>query len=339
MTATSPRGTTAGLSVRIEEARVGTAVLLRDVELAVGPGRTTAVVGPSGAGKTSLLRVVAGLLPGGAVAVAGTDVSDRPPHERPLAVVFQEPRLLPHLDVVDNVAFPLRMAGLGRRERRRRAHGLLERVGLTGQADQRPSSLSGGEQQRANLARALAADPDVLLLDEPLAAVDPDARAGLRELIRELTAATTTLHVTHDRAEAAELGDRVAVVLAGRLVQDAPPREVFTRPATAEVAALVGCDVLTGHVRDGVLDLGSGCVPLPDAPDGPCAVAVRPEQVELGAGPLCGRVGDARYQGDRVRVRLDLAGQVLHAEVPVGEDPPLGADVAVRLPAPWRLPR
>ncbi len=162
--------------------------ILTDVSLDVPTGTVTTVVGPSGAGKTTLLRAVAGLAPidRGAICVAGRHVTDRSPADRDIAVVFQEPRLFPNLDVAENVAFSLRVAGHSRRDRRKAADDLLDRVGLAGFGTRRVRQLSGGEQQRVNLARALAAQPRVLLLDEPLAAVDPSRRAELRDLLRHI---------------------------------------------------------------------------------------------------------------------------------------------------------
>jgi putative spermidine/putrescine transport system ATP-binding protein len=241
-------------------------------------------------------------------------------HDRRLAVVFQEPRLLPNLDVGDNVAFPLRMAGVARRERRERASALLDDVGLGGSGSRDPRHLSGGEQQRVALARALAGDPELLLLDEPLSAVDPSRREAMRQLISRLQRerSVTTLYVTHDRAEAAELGDRVALMVEGRIIQHAPPEELFSRPATAVVARFFGAsNVLAGTVSSGSLDAGGVRVPVA-APDGRATVAIRPERFELDAGgPVRGTVQVASYHGTYRRLVVDCGG----TEVEVHVDP------------------
>jgi len=337
-------GTTAaaaGLALQGVAASPGGVAVLRDVDLVVPVGTTTTVIGPSGAGKTTLLRVVAGLTPAaaGRVLVDGRDLTDVPAHRRGVGVVFQEPRLFPDRTVADNVAFGLEMVRVPRPERRRRAVELLDRVGLGGTADLPVHGLSGGEQQRVNLARALAVHPPVLLLDEPLAAVDPDRREDLRALLAEVTAGVTTLYVTHDRAEAAELGDAVAVVVEGRLVQHTPPEELFQRPASGAVARLVGAsNLLHGDVRAGVLAVAGGRLPMA-GPDGPATIAVRPERVVLGRGPLRATVVATRFVGSHVRVDLRAAdGTTLVADVAPTDAPVTGADVAVDLPDPWRLP-
>lgn len=336
-----PAAGTAGLALTGVAASPGGVAVLRDVDLVVPAGTTTTVIGPSGAGKTTLLRVVAGLTPAaaGRVLVDGRDLTGTPAHRRGVGVVFQEPRLFPDRTVADNVAFGLEMARVPRGERRRRAVELLDRVGLAGTADLPVHGLSGGEQQRVNLARALAPRPPVLLLDEPLAAVDPDRREDLRGLLAEVTAGVTTLYVTHDRAEAAELGDAVAVVVEGRLVQHTPPEELFQRPASGAVARLVGAsNLLHGHVRRGLLEVAGGRLAVA-GPDGRATIAVRPERVVLGRGPLRAVVVATRFVGSHVRVDLRASdGTALVADVAPAAAPVTGTDVAVDLPDPWRLP-
>lgn len=317
----------------------GTAVL-RDVDLAVPTGTCTAVLGASGAGKTTLLRVVAGLqqVAAGRVHVAGRDVTDVAAHRRRVGVVFQEPRLFPHRTVRANVAFGLEVAGVARDERDGRAEDLLERVGLTGTGDRTVEGLSGGEQQRINLARALAVDPDVLLLDEPLSSVDPERRDDLRAVIAEAAAGLTRLHVTHDRAEAAEVGDQIAVLLDGTIAQHAPARDLFEAPASEDVAAMLGATVLRGEVRDGRLHLPAGTIHL-DGADGPAAIAVRPEAVDVGDGPLRATVLRTTYRGSAVRIVLDLGdGTTLPADVPPDTDLVAGATITFDLPRRHRLP-
>ena len=323
---------------------VGGATLLANADLAVPGGSLTTVLGPSGAGKTTLLRAIAGLMPAsGSVQVAGRELGGTRSHQRPIGLVFQEPRLFPGMDVADNVAFALRVAGSPRRRRRARAEALLDEVDLAGYAPRSVADLSGGEQQRVALARALAADPAVLLLDEPLSAVDAQRRADLRALIRRTRRARglTMLYVTHDRSEAAALGDAVAVMLRGRLVQTGPPIEVFERPADAEVAGLVGAtNLLDGHVADGELVLERHRMPL-DGGDGDALVTVRPEHVRLDPSSSWRlRVADVVYVGTHNQVRLVGHGLSLDAHVGLDHVPAPGDEVGVAVPPEhlWRIP-
>ncbi len=303
------------------------------------------LVGPSGAGKTTLVRAVAGLQPlaGGIIELNGRSLERVPAHRRRMAVVFQEPRLLPHLRVDDNVALALRAAGVGRRERRRRAAERLEEVGMSGLAGRAVRGLSGGEQQRVALARALCAEPDLLMLDEPLAALDPNRRESLRRLIVSLTdeRALTTLVITHDRAEAAELGQRIALMLEGRIIQHAPPRELFERPTSAAVARFFGIpNLLRGHVRGGRLWIGDVSFPVPGA-DGVATFAIRPEAVAISdEAAYRAVVVDAVYAGGHVRVTLRRAEQRLEAHVAPDGAPAAGQEVGVDFPRErlWRLP-
>lgn len=318
----------------------GDATVLHAVDLEVEAGTCTAVLGPSGAGKTTLLRVVAGLEPAsaGTVLVGDDDVTDLPPHKRQIGVVFQEPRLFPHRTVRDNVAFGLEVAGVDRDERTDRADELLGRVGLADLGDRTVEGLSGGEQQRINLARALAVEPQVLLLDEPLSSVDPERRDELRAVIAEVATGVTRVHVTHDRAEAAQLGDRIAVLIDGVLKQHARPREVFEQPCDATAARMLGAVVLRGTVRDGRFDLDGGSIPV-DGPDGPAALALQPGSVRLGDGPLSGTVVSCAYRGADARVVVRLGdGTELPAHTAPDDCPPVGATIAVDLPVVHRLP-
>lgn len=343
------------------------AAILHDVDLDVAAGTLTTVVGPSGAGKTTLLRAVAGLAPttAGSIHLDGVDLATRPVHDRGLAMVFQQPRLFPSMTVRDNVAFALRMGGMARPERRRRADELLDEVGLDGTGGRAVDGLSGGEAQRVALARALAGDPAAVLLDEPLSAVDPERREALRDLLRRVQRGrrVTMVSVTHDRTEAAVLGDHVALVLDGTVVHHAPPVEVFERPATAAVARFFGAtNLLTGTVRDGRLTAPGLDLPVAGAP-GPAVVSIRPEHL-VPAGPdaptppgwIDGAVVAAEYRGGHHHVRVARhhharsgpgtdpgsdpgAGPVL-ALLAVDRPPTLGNPVRLGVAARhvWRLP-
>ncbi|MEV6208835.1 ABC transporter ATP-binding protein [Kitasatospora sp. NPDC051914] len=266
----------------------GATTALDGLDLDVRPGELLALLGPSGCGKTTALRILAGFEThdAGDVLVDGQSVTGIPAHRRDAGMVFQSYSLFPHLTALDNVAFGMRMRGTAKAERRARAQELLELVGLPQHAARYPHQLSGGQQQRIALARALALKPRVLLLDEPLSALDAKVRLTLREEIRRLQRelGITTLFVTHDQEEALSMADRVAVLRAGRLEQCAAPAELYARPATAFVAEFVGtmsripCE-RSGH---GVALLGrthpvDGTLPA----DGPLDVLVRPENVAL----------------------------------------------------------
>ena len=247
----------AGLSATVG-ARQGTSVSLRgltrafgatraldEMSLDIAPGELVALLGPSGCGKTTALRIVAGFefADSGEVLIDGRDVQNIPAAaRRDMGMVFQSYSLFPNMSALDNVGFGLRMRKVGAANRRKRAAELLDMVGLAPQAAQFPHQLSGGQQQRVALARALAIEPRVLLLDEPLSALDAKVRLQLREQIRTLQQrlGTTTLFVTHDQEEALSMADRVGVMRAGKLEQVAEPAELYSRPATAFVAEFIG---------------------------------------------------------------------------------------------------
>jgi molybdate transport system ATP-binding protein len=262
-----------------------------DVEIQVADGEVLAVLGPNGAGKSTLLRVLAGLLPpdGGSVVLDGSVVWDGdgvhvPAHDRALGMVFQDHLLFPHLSVTDNVAFGLRTRGVRKAAARTTAEAWLARVGLEGLGSRRPGQLSGGQAQRTALARALVGDPRVLLLDEPLSALDARTRLTVRaELRRHLAEfAGSTVLVTHDPVDAMALADRVVVVEEGRIVQEGTPSEVSRRPRTDYVARLVGLSLLPGTGTGLGVRLDSGGeVAVAEEASGPVFAAVRPESVAL----------------------------------------------------------
>ena len=261
---------------------------LDGLSLDIEPGELVALLGPSGCGKTTALRSLAGLdePDAGRVVVDGRDITHVPANRRDMGVVFQAYSLFPNMSARDNVAYGLRLRGIGGSERKQRVDELLDLVGLGRHAAHYPHQLSGGQQQRVALARALAIRPQVLLLDEPLSALDARVRRQLREEIRriQIMVGTTTLFVTHDQEEALALGDRVGVMSAGRLEQIAPPAEIYERPRTAFVAEFVGLtNRLRGHSHDGKVNVLGTEVPALDgsAGPGPVTALVRPEAIKL----------------------------------------------------------
>ncbi|MER6280563.1 MULTISPECIES: ABC transporter ATP-binding protein [unclassified Streptomyces] len=348
MTVTTPEKATAEKAATVEfrglRREFGATVALDGLDLTVRPGEFLALLGPSGCGKTTALRMLAGFEhpDSGAVLVDGEDVTRVPAHRRDAGMVFQSYSLFPHLDAVDNVAFGLRMRKVRTAERRARAAELLELVGLGDKGARYPHQLSGGQQQRIALARALALRPRVLLLDEPLSALDAKVRLTLREEIRRLQQelGITTLFVTHDQEEALSVADRVAVMRAGRLEQCAGPAELYGRPATAFVAEFVGTmSRLPGELRDGTVEvLGQRLPAEGEVPDGAVDVLVRPEAVRLHTDERGGaRVVATAFLGAVVRVTVRLAdGTEAKADLPAHEAAGLGAGTAVTVSLPER---
>jgi molybdate transport system ATP-binding protein len=296
-----------------------------DVTIAAAPGQVLGVLGPNGAGKSTLLRALAGFVPltGGAVRLAGRVLEDPeqgvrvPPDQREIGFVFQDYLLFPHLTALDNVAYGLRARGMRRAQAREAAAGWLARVGLADHARHRPRQLSGGQAQRVALARALVLRPKLLLLDEPLAALDAGTRLGLRtDLRRHLTSyGGPAVVVTHDPTEAMVLADHLAVVEAGRIAQTGPPAEVARRPRTGYVASLVGLNLYRGTARDGHVHLDGGGTLTDAEPSvtGPVYLALRPSAVALhrehpGRGSprniWPGHITGLETIGDRVRVAI-----------------------------------
>jgi molybdate transport system ATP-binding protein len=311
------------------EAAVGLTLgrLNLEVELEVGTGELVVLLGPNGAGKTTLLRALAGLLAldRGRVVLDGAVLEDTKTHtwvpteRRSIGFVFQDYLLFPHLSALENVAFGLRARGLGRAEARRRAAAWLDRVGLTAHAGARPRALSGGQAQRVALARAMVAEPRLLLLDEPLAALDAATRTELRRDLRRQLAAFdgTRLLVTHDPLEAMALADRLVVLEGGRVTQTGSPAQVSERPRSGYVAELVGVNLYRGRADGAAVELaGGGRLIAAGDHRGEVFAAVHPRAVALHRrvpegtprNVLAGTADTVDVVGDRVRVRV--AGQV-----------------------------
>ncbi|MGI8775901.1 MAG: ABC transporter ATP-binding protein [Acidimicrobiales bacterium] len=293
------------------------------VDVAATPAEVIAVVGPNGAGKTTLLRALAGLIAidRGRVTLNGAVVDDTGagihvvPEDRPVAVVFQDYLLFPHLSALDNVAYGLRSRGTRRSEARKVAGEWLERVGAAAAAGRRPSALSGGQAQRVALARALATRPALLLLDEPLAAIDAGAKAQLRRELRAHLAGSTGVRVivTHDPVDAMAIGDRLVVLEDGRITQEGPMSEVTARPRSPWVAALVGLNLYEGLAGGGEITLAAGgSLTVADDLRGPAFAVVHPRAVALhrrhpegsARNIWTGEAGALDVQTDRVRVEV-----------------------------------
>ena len=281
----------------------GATKVLDDVSVAIAPGSYTVLLGPSGSGKTTLLSILGGFLKPehGRVLIKGEDCTVTPPAKRPTATVFQDYALFPHMTIGANVGFGLRMRGIAKAERDAKARQMLESVGLPQAFDKKPHQLSGGQRQRVALARALVVEPAVLLLDEPLGALDLKLR---RQMQDELTAiqkrvGTAFIHVTHDQEEAMALADHVLVMNHGRIEDQGPPERVYGRPATRFTATFMG----ESTIVDGLWNNGRIETPLGpfDAPAPSRHVAIRPEHVSLGPG-IAARVTDVVYQGSFKRV-------------------------------------
>ena len=309
---TSSRGLAVALS---DLTRVyGSVKALDGFTLDLAPGELVALLGPSGCGKTTALRILAGLdrATSGTVSVGGKDLTGVPASKRDMGMVFQAYSLFPHMTVIDNVAFGLKMRGRDGATRRRRAGDMLELVGLGEHADRYAHQLSGGQQQRVALARALAIEPSVLLLDEPLSALDAKVRVQLREEIRrvQIEVGTTTLFVTHDQEEALAVADRVGVMNAGRLEQLAAPAELYSAPASRFVGEFVGLsNRLPAHVSNGVAAVLGREVPvLPGSTSGAGHALVRPESVSVVADPAgTVTVATVMFLGPLSRVTCTLA--------------------------------
>ncbi|MFV0491032.1 MAG: ABC transporter ATP-binding protein [Pseudorhodobacter sp.] len=283
----------ANLDIRTVTKRYGDLTILRDINLSVGDGEFLVLVGPSGCGKSTLLNCIAGLTPisDGTILIGDRDVSRLEPRERDIAMVFQSYALYPSMTVGENMAFPLRMGGMGKQERLANARRVAEQLQIDHLFDRRPGQLSGGQRQRVAMGRALVRDPDVFLFDEPLSNLDAKLRVDMRTEIKKLHARvkTTTVYVTHDQVEAMTLATRIAVMKDGIVQQFGTPDEIYSAPVNIFVATFMGSpamNMLTAHLTpDNRLDFGGETIPCPapagSLPVGEIKVGIRPEQIVL----------------------------------------------------------
>jgi putative spermidine/putrescine transport system ATP-binding protein len=321
------------LSLRGVSKRFGAATAVDDVSLDIPAGRFVCLLGPSGCGKTTLLRLLAGLEEPstGAITIGGQDQTGVPTHRRGIGMVFQSLALFPHLSVGENVAYPLAIRGTPRSKRRAEAERLLDLVQLPGLADRRVHQLSGGQRQRVAIARGLAIDPALFLLDEPLSALDANLREHMQIELRQLQArlGVTTILVTHDQKEALTMADLVVVMDRGCIQQVGPPMEVYRDPANAFVAGFIGtsnllpCRVLDARTIE-VSGRRIGLYPhdrVRAAPGASGLLSVRPEDVRLAPEGLPARVTFVRDLGESVQLVMDHAGVELAALFPPRERP------------------
>jgi putative spermidine/putrescine transport system ATP-binding protein len=332
----------------------GTTMVVQDFDLDVGAGEFVSFLGPSGCGKTTVLRMVAGFEEpsAGAIMVGGKDVTNLKPNQRNIGMVFQAYALFPNLTVAQNIGFGLKVAGMPKAEADARVAEMLDIIKLPQFGGRYPYQLSGGQQQRVALARALAPKPKLLLLDEPLSALDAKVRVSLREEIRSIQKklGITTVFVTHDQEEALSISDRIVVMYGGKAEQVGTPFEIYNRPATKFVANFVGTlNVLEGTITDiaaGKVRIGGGEVVLKQPLNGAKAgdtlsLALRPEAISLGRQSgrdtsLSGQISDVSFLGSVIRVRINLDKNVVSLDTfnsPAAPPPMVGAKAVVSFAA------
>lgn len=326
--------------------RYGSAVAVDAISLSIAKGEMVTFLGPSGCGKTTSLRLIAGLeLPtSGLVRIAGRDVSQRAASERNVGMVFQSYALFPHMNVLENVSYGPIIRGEAKESARKRAHEILEQIGLKGLSERLPSELSGGQQQRVAVARAIVQQPDVLLFDEPLSNVDAKLRRKVRGEIRDLQKrfGLTAVYVTHDQEEALAVSDRIVVMQAGKIAQIGTPRDLYERPASPFVADFIGdANLIAGRVSGGRFRAGDLDLPLAGH-EGEAQISMRPERIALtpGEGGPSGIVRSCTYLGSRWEYEIETAFAELLVSRPMVEAPIApGTRVCLTIPdtAPIRV--
>ncbi|MEO5761459.1 MAG: ABC transporter ATP-binding protein [Vicinamibacteria bacterium] len=345
---TAKRGS---LAVRSVSKAYGTVPVLESVSIDVRSGEFVTLLGPSGCGKTTLLRLIAGLdeVDQGTISISGNDVTAVKAHLRPVHTVFQSYALFPHLTVFENVAFGLRIRGRGEAEIKTRVEKTLAAVRMEGFGGRATSEISGGQGQRVALARALVLEPDILLLDEPLAALDAQLRSAMRtELVQlQRSLGTTFILVTHDLEEAIECSSRIAVMRSGHIAQYGTPSDIFERPSSVYVAKLVGMEnilegrVMERHADRTVVDLGFTKVGVAGDPtDKDVTIGLHGEHISLSHSDLglSGKVIEARYLGEATRCRIQVDNTVLVANVSPREVVAAGDQVFLEIdPSSWIL--
>ena len=320
---------------------------LSELSLSVEPGELVALLGPSGCGKTTALKLVAGLLrpTGGDVLVDGRSVVGVPPEKREAAMVFQKSLLFPHMNVEANVGFGLRIRRFSREELSRKVEEALQRVRMEGFANRKPDELSGGQQQRVALARALVTGPRLLLLDEPLSALDANLREEMRGLIKRLQreGGYTTVFVTHDQEEAVVLADRIALIFDGKLQMYDRPQAFYDRPASRAAARFFGAtNFIEGRAENGSVKTRLGELKLQSlARPGEVTLTIRPEAVRIegGENSFQARVASAAFLGTQVHYTLEAHDTKLRAALPPHVRLAVGDEVTARLPSEslWAL--
>jgi spermidine/putrescine transport system ATP-binding protein len=317
----------------------GNHAALRDVNLTISSGEFIVLLGPSGCGKTTLLSILGGFITptSGTVEIGGHDMTHVAPKDRPTTTMFQDYALFPHMTLRDNVAFGLRMRGLAPVVRNTKAMEMLEMVGLADRAGQRPHQLSGGQRQRVALARALAVDPEVLLLDEPLGALDLKLRRQMQDELKSIQrrVGTTFIHVTHDQEEAMAIADRIVVMNQGRIEDIGPPNDIYLRPRSLFSAAFMGeINLISATPKAGGIDTPLGLLAVPTTDIKPQTLCLRPENVGLAGKIALGpaKLTDAAFFGTHYRCHFtpiaapDLS---LIAHLPQSGHPDIGATVAL----------
>ena len=331
------------------EGRYGDTVALRALDLGVAEGEFLTLLGPSGCGKTTTLRMIAGFVDptAGRILIDGKEITHLPPNRREVGMVFQNYALFPHLTIGDNIAFALKQRGATITERRKRADALLDLIRLPGMAARYPAELSGGQRQRVAIARAIAHPPKILLMDEPLGALDLKLREAMQFELRDLQKklGITTLYVTHDQSEAMVMSDRIVVMNAGRIEQIGAPEDIYRRPATRFAAEFVGRINFLPAVGAGAATLrvaGTTVVAPPlagaIAAGAQCTLAVRPEQLRVlpagaaseGRNTLDGRVLQSVFVGSHVSLLIDVAGIAILVDSRADEPVlPIGAEARI----------